>query len=122
MLAILPLLPELVTITALSNIIAGLVPVTLDNRGINSIVNFPILFLCGNVIPLTLFSDRRQCFIQCQPFAQSLDAPIRLYTGEYALHSFPQIALIQVFWIILLLPIGRTLWQSTLRRIVIQGG
>ena len=108
--------------TALSNISAGLVLVTLDNRGVNAVITFLILFLCGNILPLTLFPDRWQRFIQWQPFAQILDAPIRLYTGEYALRGFPQIALMQVFWIVLLVLIGRMLWRHTLRRIVIQGG
>ena len=109
-------------LTALSNISAGLVLVTLDNRGVNAVITFLILFLCGNILPLTLFPDRWQRFIQWQPFAQILDAPIRLYTGEYALRGFPQIALMQVFWIVLLVLIGRMLWRHTLRRIVIQGG
>ena len=103
MLSLLSLLLGLVAVTALSNISAG-------------------LFLCGNILPLTLFPDRWQRFIQWQPFAQILDAPIRLYTGEYALRGFPQIALMQVFWIVLLVLIGRMLWRHTLRRIVIQGG
>lgn len=122
MLSLLSLLLGLVAVTALSNISAGLVLVTLDNRGVNAVINFLILFLCGNILPLTLFPDRWQRFIQWQPFAQILDAPIRLYTGKYALRGFPQIALMQVFWIVLLVLIGRMLWRHTLRRIVIQGG
>lgn len=122
MLSLLSLLLGLVAVTALSNISAGLVLVTLDNRGINAVITFLILFLCGNILPLTLFPDRWQRFIQWQPFAQILDAPIRLYTGKYALRGFPQIALMQVFWIVLLVLIGRMLWRHTLRRIVIQGG
>ena len=122
MLSLLSLLLGLVAVTALSNISAGLVLVTLDNRGVNAVITFLILFLCGNILPLTLFPDRWQRFIQWQPFAQILDAPIRLYTGEYALRGFPQIALMQVFWIVLLVLIGRMLWRHTLRRIVIQGG
>ena len=121
-LSLLSLLLGLLTVTALSNISAGLVLVTLDNRGINAVITFLILFLCGNILPLTLFPDRWQHFIQWQPFAQILDAPIRLYTGEYTLSRFPQIALTQVFWIALLMLCGRLLWRHTLRRIVIQGG
>lgn len=58
MLSLLSLLLGLVAVTALSNISAGLVLVTLDNRGVNAVINFLILFLCGNILPLTLFPDR----------------------------------------------------------------
>lgn len=122
LLSLLSLLLGLIAVTALSSISAGMILVTLDNRGVNAVITFLILFLCGNILPLTLFPDRWQRFIQWQPFAQILDAPIRLYTGGYAPGAFAQIALVQAFWIALLVLTGRLLWRHTLRRIIIQGG
>lgn len=120
--ALFSLMLGLLTVSAFENISAGLVLLTLDNRGINAIFSFIKLFLCGNTIPLTLFPDSWQPFIRHQPFAQILDAPIRLYTGEYALADFAQTALLQLAWIMALVLLGRLLWRCTLRRVIVQGG
>lgn len=116
--AIFALLLGLITVTAVESISAGFVLLTLDNRGIYAIFSFIELLLCGNTIPLTLFPDSWQRFNQWQPFAQILDAPIRLYTGEYALSRFAQVALVQLGWIVVLV----LLWRCTLRRVIVQGG
>ena len=56
------------------------------------------------------------------PYAQMLDAPIRLYTGEYALSQAPGVLLIQAVWTAVLVLAGCFLWQRNQRRLVIQGG
>lgn len=95
---------------------------TLDDRGIANVIKFTMLFLSGNILPLTLFPDGWQTFARYQPFAQALDAPIRLYTaltpwGDAFLNMG-----IQCIWIVLLYLFGASMWQRNMKRLVIQGG
>ena len=95
---------------------------TMDNRGINAIITFISNAFAGNIIPLTLFPDSVQALIRYQPFAQSLDAPIRMYlhaqaAGEWALNIG-----VQLLWLMLLVALGRRMWRYQLNQLTIQGG
>ena len=56
------------------------------------------------------------------PYAQMLDAPIRLYTGEYAAAQAPGVLALQGAWTALLMLLGMALWRSNQSRMIIQGG
>ena len=56
------------------------------------------------------------------PYAQMLDAPIRLYNGQTAPADAPRILLIQAAWILILTGAGMIFWHRNQKRIVIQGG
>ena len=66
----------------------------------------------GNVIPLTLFPDGLQALIRYQPFAQALDAPIRMYQQCAAAPEWLLTVAVQVGWIIVLRLVGRKMWQK----------
>ena len=95
---------------------------TLDPRGMQAMLNLLMMTLAGNILPLTLFPDRWQRVITLLPYAQLLDTPIRLYTGEYALSQAPEALLIQIVWTLLLVLAGCTFWRTNQRKLVIQGG
>ena len=95
---------------------------TLDNKGITGLINLVMMILCGNIIPLTLAPPRLFALLRWQPFAQMLDAPIRMYlhalpAGEWALSLGVQCA-----WLILILLFSRLLWRHNVRRLEMQGG
>ena len=81
-----------------------------------------MMTLSGNILPLTLFPDSWQKVITALPYAQLLDAPIRLYTGTYAVSEAPRILLMQAGWIIVLGAAGQMMWRANQKRIIIQGG
>jgi ABC-2 type transport system permease protein len=78
--------------------------------------------LSGNLLPLTLFPDSWQKVITMLPYAQLLDAPIRLYSGEYAISEAPVILLRQFVWVVVLILIGIWLWDMNRKKMIIQGG
>ncbi|MBR5344273.1 MAG: ABC-2 family transporter protein [Clostridia bacterium] len=95
---------------------------TLDNKGFSGLINLVMMILSGNIIPLTLAPERLQAILRWQPFAQMLDAPIRMYLhtaslGEWAL-SFG----VQLAWLVGLTLFSRALWGHNIRRIELQGG
>lgn len=112
----------LLCVCALENITMGITMRTLDPRGIQALLNLLMMILAGNILPLTLFPDSWQRVITLLPYAQLLDAPIRLYTGEWTLAQAPRVFAVQIVWTLLLLLLGQLLWRQNQKRLVIQGG
>ena len=116
------LLLGLCCVCAMENITMAFTMRTLDPRGFQAMLNLLMMILSGNILPLTLFPDSWQRVITLLPYAQMLDAPIRLYTGEYALSQAPGVLLLQGVWTALLVLAGLLLWRRNQRRMIIQGG
>ncbi len=120
--ALLALILGLLCVSALENITMGFTMRTLDPRGMQGMLNLLMITLSGNLLPLTLFPDSWQRVITALPYAQLLDAPIRLYTGDSALSLAPGILLLQAVWTVVLVLAGCLLWRVNQRRLIIQGG
>ena len=111
-----------VCLCELMSITDAVVMKTLDKRGISAILNLTMLTFSGNVIPLTLFPDGLQTLIRYQPFAQALDAPIRMYQQCASLPEWALNVAVQLAWIVILRLIGRKMWQKRLDNMIVQGG
>ena len=122
MLALAALLLGLGCVCAMENMSMGFTMRTLDPKGFQAMLNLLMMILSGNVLPLTLYPDSWQRVITLLPYAQMLDAPIRLYTGEYGIPQAPGVLLLQVAWTVLLVLAGMMLWKRNQRRLIIQGG
>lgn len=116
------LLLGLLCVSALENITMAFTMRTLDPRGVQSLLNLLMMIFAGNILPLTLFPDSWQKVITLLPYAQLLDGPIRLYTGEYALSEAPRILLVQAFWVVVLIIAGYGMWNANRKHIIVQGG
>ena len=112
----------LLCVSALENITMAFTMRTLDPRGVQAMLNLLMMTLSGNILPLTLFPDSWQKVITLLPYAQLLDAPIRLYTGDVPVSESWRILLIQAVWIVVLTALGVWLWNRHQKRIVLQGG
>ena len=112
----------LLCISAMENINMAFTMWTMDPRGVKAMLELMMIVFAGNLLPLTLFPDSWQKVITALPYAQLLDAPIRLYTGEYALSGAGGILLRQAGWTVLLILLGCFLWERNQRRIILQGG
>ena len=106
----------------LVSIIDAVTMKTLDKRGISAILSLTMMTFSGNVIPLTLFPDGLQMLIRYQPFAQALDAPIRMYQQCAGLPEWALTIAVQAVWILILRWIGRAMWQRQLDNMIVQGG
>ena len=112
----------LLCVCALENITMAFTMRTLDPRGMQGLLNMLMMTFSGNILPLTLFPDSWQRIITLLPYAQLLDTPIRLYTGEYTAGSVPEAFLIQIVWTVLLVYAGCLFWRMNQRKLIIQGG
>ena len=122
LLAMLGLILGLLCVCALENITMAFTMRTLDSRGMQAMLNLLMVTFSGNLLPLTLFPDAWQRVITLLPYAQLLDAPIRLYTGEWALIQAPAALAVQAGWTVLLVSLGRYLWARNQKRMIVQGG
>ncbi len=111
-----------VCLCELMSIVDAVVMQTLDKRGISAILNLTMLTFSGNVIPLTLFPDGLQVLIRYQPFAQALDAPIRMYQSCAGLPEWALNVAVQILWVFILRAIGRSMWHARLNNMIVQGG
>jgi ABC-2 type transport system permease protein len=106
----------------MENITMGFTMRTLDSRGMQAMLNLLMMIMCGNILPLTLFPDSWQRVITLLPWAQLLDAPIRLYTGEYLPAEGLRVLALQAGWTLLLAGLGILLWRRNQRHLILQGG
>ena len=95
---------------------------TLDNRGLSAMLSLLLMTFSGNVVPLPLFPESLQQLIRYQPFAQVLDAPIRMYLGAQRMGEWLLNLAVQLGWIVALMALGRWLWARQLRSVTVQGG
>ncbi len=95
---------------------------TMDNKGIAGMLNLVMMILCGNIFPLTLAPERLQALLRFQPFAQMLDAPIRMYLSGMSAGEWAFSLAVQTGWLAALWALSRLMWTRNLRRIEMQGG
>ncbi len=112
----------LLCVCALENITMGITMRTMDPRGVQSLLNLLMTLLAGNVLPLTLFPDAWQRVLTLLPWAQLLDAPVRLYTGTRALSGAGQVLAVQALWALVLVGLGMLLWKTNRKKLAVQGG
>ncbi len=112
----------LICVCAMENITMGITMRTLDSRGIQAMLNLLMTFMAGNILPLTLFPDSWQKIMTLLPWAQLLDTPIRLYTGQLPVSSAPRALAVQACWILLLTGLGMLLWRQNQKKMILQGG
>ena len=121
-LALCALVLGLLCVCAMENISMGFTMLTLDPRGVQGMLALLMMILAGNILPLTLFPASWQRALMYLPYAQLLDAPIRLYTGQRPLADAPFILLLQALWTAALAGLGLLLWRRNRKRLIIQGG
>lgn len=116
------LLLGLLCVCALENITVAITMRTLDPKGIQAMLNLLMMTLSGNLLPLTLFPESWQKVITLLPYAQLLDAPIRLYTGEWPLARAGTVIALQGLWTAGLILLGLFLWRCNRKQMIVQGG
>ena len=112
----------LLCVCALENITVAFTMKTLDPRGMQGLLSLLMMTFSGNLLPLTLFPESWQKVITLLPYAQLLDAPIRLYTGKYLPYEAFRIYALQAFWVVVLIALGVAMWNANKKRMIVQGG
>lgn len=95
---------------------------TLSGEGVQRLLpHFAILF-SGMIVPLPLFPNWMQTFLNIQPFRGIIDIPCRLYTGVIPSSDAFYYLGFQLGWAAILIAWGQLLMKKALKQFVIQGG
>lgn len=95
---------------------------TISSQGIKLLATSVSEFLGGAVIPLPFLPDGIREFVNILPFASAQNVPFRILGGDLTGREMYVSLLLQCFWFITFLLIGRAMERKALKRVVIQGG
>ena len=112
----------LIIISACCMLIYAITFYLLAPNGITLVISSVADFLSGAVIPLMFFPEPLRRIAELLPFASMQDLPLRIYGGELAYMEAIHVILLQLFWAIVLIALGKWLLKQVLKRVVVQGG
>jgi len=95
---------------------------TLDSGGMRAVVTSVGGLLAGELVPIPFLPDKLAALVELTPFAAMQNLPLRIYGGHIAGAEMLRGILLQLFWLLLLIVVGRLWLSRTLRRVIVQGG
>lgn len=95
---------------------------TLSGVGMDRVLTVLVTVCSGLVVPLPLFPDRLQPFLNWQPFRSLADVPYRIYSGNIPSAEIASELVFALVWTIALVLLGRLILLPGVRRMVVQGG
>lgn len=78
--------------------------------------------LTGALIPLPFLPEKLQFILSFTPFYSMQNLPFRIYSGHIAGIELISSCMLQVFWLVSLLCIGKLWMKKALKKVVVQGG
>ena len=81
-----------------------------------------LLFLTGQLIPLSFFPDVVQKVFSYLPFSSMTYTPVMIYLGKYQGMELLKVLLIQLAWVVLLYLFGSLIWKKVTKRLIVLGG
>lgn len=95
---------------------------TISGEGIYRLSSSLVFFFSGIVIPLPFFPEWLQPAIALMPFRGLLDTPFRIYLGVLSGSDAALAIFHQLFWIAVMVLLGRLVLSRAIGRLVVQGG
>lgn len=79
-------------------------------------------FFSGKLVPLWLFPAALRAAALCLPFRCIYDIPLNIWIGSFSAAETVRSLLLQFFWAVTLLLLGRLCWHSVQKHYTVQGG
>jgi len=79
-------------------------------------------FFQGGVIPIPFFPENIQKIMELLPFAAMQNVAFRIYNGDLAGAEMKRAVVLQVFWLVVLVTVGKAMNRIAMKKIVVQGG
>ena len=95
---------------------------TISFGGVYVMVIAATSFLTGAVVPFPFFPATVRTVLEILPFAAMQNMPLRIYSGNIAGADALNGILFQIFWLALLVVIGKILMHRALKKVIVQGG
>ena len=107
---------------AVSTLMEIITVAALSERGVNMIMGGVVIVFSGSLVPLPLWPDWLQPFLQLQPLAGLLDTPLRIYSAHLAGTDAVAALARQAVWVLVLVAIGRLAMARVMARLQAHGG
>lgn len=95
---------------------------TVSAQGLRILFVSCVEFFSGAVIPLPFFPEGIRDVMELLPFAAMQNVPLRIYGGNLHGEELRRAVILQVFWLFVLILLGKMLEWKAVKRIVLQGG
>ena len=95
---------------------------TMSSAGIRLIVALATDFLSGAYIPLPFFPGTVRTVAELLPFGSMQNMPLLIFSGYLQGAAIWRGIGLQVFWLVVLVAVGRFWMSRALKRVVVQGG
>jgi len=95
---------------------------TINSLGTRIVVSVASDFLAGGYIPIPFFPDTFRTIVEFSPFGAMQNMPLLIFSGHLVGADLVRGMALQVFWLVVLLIIGRIAMSRALKRVIVQGG
>lgn len=95
---------------------------TISPMGLRIVTVSMVEFFSGGVIPLPFLPDGVREVVELLPFASMQNVPLRIYSGDLQGKDMLRPLLLQIFWLCLLVAVGKILDALAMKKITVQGG
>lgn len=95
---------------------------TISPNGVRILVTSVLEFLAGGVLPIPFFPDWLRPVMYALPFASMQNTPYLIYVGHFAAGDALGGMVMQLFWVIALVLMGKGWMNQALKKVVVQGG
>ncbi len=95
---------------------------TVNSYGVRTVAAALTDFLQGSVIPLPFLPDGIRSVVELLPFAATLNAPLRIYSGDISGAYLYRTVALQVFWLVVLVALGKVVERNAMKKTLVLGG
>lgn len=95
---------------------------TISPKGLMIIVTAASELLSGSLIPIPFMPDWLERILYFTPFASMQNLPLRIYGGDIAGTQMAGSVLLQIFWLLALMLLGRVMLSKGFKSAALQGG
>ena len=95
---------------------------TISANGVRILVTSVLEFLTGGVLPIPFFPDWLRPVMYALPFGSMQNTPYLIYVGHFSRADALKSMCLQVFWLIVLVLIGKGWMNRAEKKVVVQGG
>lgn len=95
---------------------------TVSPQGLRVVFVSMVEFFAGAIIPLPFFPEKLQRVMELLPFAAMQNIALRIYSGSMSAEQMKKAVVLQVFWLAVLMAVGRFLCRLAVRQVTVQGG
>lgn len=95
---------------------------TISPQGLRVLFISTVEFLSGGVIPLAFLPDGLRQIVYLLPFASMQNVALSIYGGSVGLDEIFKPVCLQIFWLITITALGKSLCSVAQRKVCVQGG